>query len=135
MRAIEVGLGPAGKQSILHGDKGVQCDHGVGLLEECRECGKAYLREFMTGLHVEGRRWFQTSAGNTYHSVRIFAHGELIASLPRRYGYGEGYLQSAIDWLKANGLVPADAEYGTRYLREVLGGTYSVVDVARERDL
>jgi hypothetical protein len=86
-------------------------------------------------LHIEGRRWFQRTYGNTYHSVRIFKDGEQIASLPKAYGYDYHFLQTALDWLKANGHAPADAEYGTRYLREVLGGSYSVIDVQLEKDL
>lgn len=31
--------------------------------------------------------------------------------------------------------IAANAEYGTRYLREELGGTYSVIDVNRKADL
>lgn len=54
-------------------------------------------------LHIEGRR------------------------LPKQYGYGEYYLQRAIDWLREHGY--PDAEY------EVLKGSYSVSDVAREHDL
>ena len=84
-------------------------------------------------LHIEGRRWFQRTYGNTYHSVRIYRGGEQIAHIPFSYGYGDGFLQTAIDWLRANGY--PDAEYGTLYLREVLKGTYSVVDVTRKADL
>jgi hypothetical protein len=86
-------------------------------------------------LHIEGRRWFQKTYGNTYHTVRIFVDGELVHTSERQYGYGDQFLQTALDWLKTNGKAPADAEYGTRYLREQLGGTYSVVDVTRQRDL
>lgn len=86
-------------------------------------------------LHISGRRWFQRGPGNTYHSVRIFKDGAQIAYLPFSYGYGEQFLQTAIDWLKAHGHIPRDAEYGTYYLREVLGGTYDVADVARKGDL
>lgn len=86
-------------------------------------------------LHIEGRRWFQRTYGNTYHSVRIYKDGALLVVLPYQYGYGDQFLQTALDWLKKNGHAPADAEYGTRYLREVLGGTYSVADVARQKDL
>lgn len=86
-------------------------------------------------LHIEGRRWFQRGPGNTYHSVRIFKDGELIITLPYQYGYGDGFLQTAIDWLKENKLIPSNAEYGTRYLREELHGTYSVIDVTRKGDL
>lgn len=86
-------------------------------------------------LHIEGRRWFQKSAGNTYHTARIFIDGKLTHITPKAYGYGDGYLQSAIDLLKHEKRIPEDAEYGTYYLRETLGGTYSVIDVAREKDL
>lgn len=86
-------------------------------------------------LHIEGRRWFQRGPGNTYHSVRIFKDGALLVTLPYQYGYGDSFLQTALDWLKANKHVPDDAEYGTLYLRETLGGTYSVIDVSRQKDL
>lgn len=84
-------------------------------------------------LHISGRRWFQRSYGNTYHTVTITRDGEVVARLGPTYGYGDGYLQTAVDWLKANGY--PDAEYGTRYLREELHASYDVADVARERDL
>ena len=86
-------------------------------------------------LHIEGRRWFQRTYGNTYHSVRIYRNGELLAHIPFEYGYGDQFLQTALDWLKANGHAPADAKYGTLYLRETLHGTYTVADVARKKDL
>ena len=89
----------------------------------------------LTGLHIEGRRWFQRTYGNTYHSVRIFANGAQLAYLPFQYGYGEHFLQTALEWLKENKLVPADAEHGTWYVREVLHGTYSVIDVQRKGEL
>lgn len=59
-------------------------------------------------------------------------NGGQVIYLPFAYGYGDHFLQTALDWLKANGHVPADAQYGTWYLCEVLGGTYDVVDVARK---
>ena len=89
----------------------------------------------LKGLHIEGRRWFQRGPGNTYHSVRIYANGEMLTCLPFQYGYGDGYLQTALNWLKAEGYVGPDAEYGTLYLRETLKGTNSVIDVTRKGDL
>ena len=94
-------------------------------------------------LHIEGRRWFQRTYGNTYHSVRIFRDGEQIAYLPMAYGYGEGFLQTAWEWLAKNGYPELAEEhangslknYGTQYLREILNGTYSVIDVQRQKDL
>jgi hypothetical protein len=84
-------------------------------------------------LHIEGRRWFQNGPGNTYHSVRIYKDGQLIAHLPFAYGYGDYFLQTAVEWLRENGY--PDAQYGTLYLREKLGGSYSVIDVTRKKDL
>lgn len=92
-------------------------------------------QEDTLSLHIEGRRWFQKTCGNTYHSVRIYKDGALLVTLPYQYGYGDCFLQTALDWLKSNKHVPTDAEYGTRYLREELGGTYSCIDVARQKDL
>ena len=89
----------------------------------------------MKSLHIEGRRWFQRTAGNTYHTVRIFIDGECVHTSECTYGYGDCFLQTALDWLKANGFAPKDAKYGTLYLRETLGGTYSTIDVGREKDL
>lgn len=89
----------------------------------------------MKSLHIEGRRWFRKSAGNTYHTARVFLDGDLVYTSPHTYGYDNCFLQTAIDWLKAQKIIPDSAEYGTYYLRETLGGTYSAIDVAREKDL
>ncbi len=89
-------------------------------------------------VHIEGRRWFQKSYGNTYHTVRIFAGSECIYTSGKHYGYDEQYLQTAFDWMLDNGypeLGDRGRMAGTRFLREELDGTYSVIDVARERDL
>jgi hypothetical protein len=43
----------------------------------------------MKSLHIEGRRWFQRTAGNTYHTVRIFIDGECVHTSDRTYGYGD----------------------------------------------
>ena len=90
--------------------------------------------------HIEGRRWFQKTYGNTYNTVRIFQGNEQIGFLPEAYGYGDHYLQRALDWLREKGHIDGTDErgnpiYGTRYVREDLHSTYSVTDVGRERDL
>ena len=97
----------------------------------------------LQGLHIDGRRWFDRANGNTYHSVRIFANGELIGTVPYEYGYDDQFLQTALDWLREQGLIEPQSyyangcpkNYGTQYLRESLGGTYSVSDVRRKKDL
>lgn len=85
-------------------------------------------------MHIEGRRWFQTSNGNTYHSVRIFDGGFCIAFIKYEYGYGNQYLDTAIKWLRANNRMPTDGTRGTGHLHEMRVSD-SVIDVARKRDL
>ena len=85
-------------------------------------------------LHIEGRRWFQRTYGNTYHTAYIYKDGECIAKLGPHYGYGDQFLQTALDWLAARGMAEK-GRYGTLYLRETLGGSYSVSDVSRQKDL
>lgn len=91
-------------------------------------------------LCIGGRRWFRSSTGNTYHKVYIYADGHLLAALGPTYGYGDSYLTMAFDWLLENrpAFVPGFVKGKTNptiYLREVIGGTYSVSDVNREREL
>jgi hypothetical protein len=94
-------------------------------------------------VHIEARRWFQRTYGNTYHSVRVHQDGVVIYSSGRTYGYGEQWLQTACEWLAENGYPALAERYDngmrkhchTQYLREVLKSSYSVADVARERDL
>jgi hypothetical protein len=93
--------------------------------------------------HIEGRRWFQKTYGNTYHSVRIFEDGVMIALLRFQYGYGDHFLQTAFEWLGNNGHPElleknengSPKHYGTQYLREVMKSSYSVIDVERKKDL
>ena len=87
----------------------------------------------MSQIHIEGRRWFQRTYGNTYHTARVFVGGELVFTSPKSYGYGDSYLQTAAEWLRKNGY--PEARGHTLYMRETLGASYSVIDVSRERDL
>lgn len=87
------------------------------------------------GLHIAGLRWFQRSYGNTYHSVTVYRDGAEPWQSGIHYGYGDMFLQTAMAYLARLGLIEEGDSHGTRYLREELGGTYSVSDVARERDL
>lgn len=88
-------------------------------------------------LHIAGRRWFQKAWGSTYHSVYVYINGMEVFRVPFEYGYGDCYLQTAVDGLKALGLLPENAGYGTYYLREESGYdfSYEVQDVQRKRDL
>ena len=52
-------------------------------------------------MKIEGKRWFQRSYGNTYHTVKVFVNGEVLKS-EITYGYGSHYLQTAAELLKEN---------------------------------
>lgn len=53
-------------------------------------------------LKIYGRRWFQKSYGNTYHTVTVIVNGEEMKS-GITYGYGNHYLQTAADMLRNAG--------------------------------
>jgi hypothetical protein len=91
-------------------------------------------------LIIEGRRWFQKSYGNTYHTVYVTdENGRMVAQTESfTYGYGDHYLQTAEELVrKALDLKePTRHEWGVSYLRKQ-GFTvhYHVKDVPRQRDL
>lgn len=69
----------------------------------------------LRSLAIHGRLWFDKSGGNTYHSVSIRANGKWLFDIGLTYGYGDQYLQTALDALKKWGLVSE----GIRYLSEL----------------
>ena len=93
---------------------------------------------------IIGRRWFEKTNGNTYHSVNIYVEGEMVHRIPFDYGYGSMYRQNAMVWLADNGYFPGYTprnEFSSAYphgewLRE--NGVQvidEVTDVQRKRDL
>ena len=83
-------------------------------------------------LKIYGKRWFQKSYGNTYHTVTVIVNGEEMKS-GITYGYGNHYLQTAADMLRNAGYdIPKNngEAYAmmTRYEHEV-------TDVKRKKDL
>jgi len=93
---------------------------------------------------VLGRRWFQKTYGNTYHTAQVLVNGEYVWKSGKTYGYGDHYVQTAEAWLHAHGYMPrrkksrtGPGEPAWQYYRERHGvaWTTQVVDVAREKDL
>lgn len=83
-------------------------------------------------LEIFGKRWFQKSYGNTYHTVTVIVNGEELKS-GIKYGYENAYLQTAADLLRANGYeVPAD---NLEAFRMVCEYSHNVEDVKRKKDL
>jgi hypothetical protein len=89
---------------------------------------------------IIGKRWFQKTYGNTYHSVQVYVNGKLIGEESFRYGYGEQYIQTAHDILMKTGWLPKTGEHDysafidmRRSNREHF--TITVSDVGRQSDL
>jgi len=64
----------------------------------------------ITEIHIHGKRWFQKSYGNTYHTVSLSIYGKGSSPIfteksPIKYGYGSQYEQTAIDILQDNGFI------------------------------
>ena len=93
---------------------------------------------------VIGKRWFNRGPGNTYHSTQILIDGAEVHFIPFEYGYDDGYIQSAQEWLLANGYLPRAKKYPNtggheslwQYCRRMkIAFAYSVADVSRRKDL
>ena len=97
----------------------------------------------MQTLHISGRRWFERTNGNTYHTAQTIVDGNPGPSVPFAYGYGDHYLTTAAEALEAAGHLPGrehhangSAEPLWRYCeRNGIKYTATVADVARKRDL
>ena len=94
-------------------------------------------------IHISGRRWFEKTNGNTYHSVRIYVDGEHVHTIPFEYGYGSQWEWTARGWLENAGYLPGiEARPGSPgealwvYCeRKGIKLVREVVDVSRKRDL
>lgn len=92
-------------------------------------------------LAIHGRRWFQKTYGNTYHSATIEAciGGQWlqIGRTAVHYGYGECYLMSAGEWLIQNGYYECESEcfLVSRQIQGALKVSHFAADVARKADL
>lgn len=79
---------------------------------------------------IEGRRWFQRTYGNTYHSVSVYDGPELKGRIPFHYGYERAFLQTAAEILG----IPY-SELCDQMREHPENFHVSVVDVPRRRDL
>lgn len=72
---------------------------------------------------IYGKRWFQKTYGNTYHSVTILINNEVYYQ-GCSYGYGNQYIETAKQLLKAAGYDLNKIEFENH-----------VKDVNRKKDL
>jgi hypothetical protein len=101
------------------------------------------MKRKMRTLVLIGRRWFNRSCGNTYHSVQILADGKQIHYIMQAYGADQVYEHNAKVWLFENGWLPdLDKQEGNpgealwRYCERMgIEYTRTVTDVSRKKDL
>lgn len=90
---------------------------------------------------IYGRRWFERTNGNTYHSVIVYVDGASIGKVDFAYGYGSQYAQTAMELLVKAGVYTGKDASGYFMMphtaaREA-GDTLTdiVTDVSRKKDL
>ena len=95
---------------------------------------------------ISARRWFGDSAGNPYHSVKVWIDGVEIGKTQYTYGGNEMYLQTAFDILQKAGIFPKtgrrvngfDVDY-SEFLTAKINKTHdffiNVQDVKNKRQL
>lgn len=89
------------------------------------------MKKINGSIEVVGKRWFQKSYGNTYHSVKVYVNDEVLTEA-FTYGYEDAYRQTAYDLLKQNGYDVPDS-YGD-FIR-MKNISFRVTDVDRKKDL
>ena len=90
----------------------------------------------MTMLTVIANKWFEKVNGNTYHSCEVYIDNRLIKREPFTYGYGEQYLQTALEILHEAGIA---TEYNILWkYQESIGRDNCLIkvnEVSRKKDL
>ncbi len=70
----------------------------------------------MINLYIDGRRWFDSTFGNTYHTVQIRDFDRIIYTSDITYGYDNQYRQTAKEWLADQGYDLTQVELSFRVL-------------------
>lgn len=92
---------------------------------------------------IVGRRWFDKKNGNTYHTSEVIVDGMFVTKTYMTYGHGDQYIQTALEYLEQNNLVPP-RETSPNHIREPIYqwkerheiNIYATVaDVERKKDL
>jgi hypothetical protein len=90
-------------------------------------------------IQIIGKRWFQSTCGNTYHSVTILIDNKEVAYMPFQYGYGDQYLQTARTWLEENKVIKKYDRTPFWQVKDKLKNSkmfiVNVTDVNRKKDL
>jgi hypothetical protein len=91
----------------------------------------------MDKIIIRGRRWFQKSAGNTYHSVTVTMPDGTELNSGIHYGYDSAYTQTATAMIyKQLGEEKTGSDINAFYnLRQRFEIDYTADNVTRKRDL
>ena len=93
---------------------------------------------------ITGRRWLQRSYGNTYHTATMEVRdmdGNTVYTYKsgERYGYGEQFIVTAMEYFIAAGYLPeaARTQCITTFCRDngYPAPIINTIDVTREKDL
>ena len=110
--------------------------HTAKCLKEAADTAQMELDKPM--IHIAGRRWFQKSYGNTYHSCTVTVGDDVLLKSGSTYGYGDMYMQTAYSLLQGAGYFGGVDYHGfMQYVRDNRSSTVftTCIDVDRERDL
>jgi hypothetical protein len=98
-------------------------------------------------IQIIGRKWFDRTYGNTYHTVEVYVNNKFIAKSPITYGYGDHFVQTAFEILQEKGIFKKTGErlgsgidkdfyeFQTKTRRDPGMVLISCTDVTRKRDL
>lgn len=95
-------------------------------------------------LMITGKRWFQSSYGNTYFSARAYLDGRFIDHIDYEYGYGDQYADSMLRKLTDDKIIPPRKQYDNGLPSEAwwqwsertgIKVRFDVSDVSRKKDL
>lgn len=88
---------------------------------------------------ITGKKWFQKTYGNTYHTISIVDQNglPLYESKNKVYGYGDHYKQTALEILLELGLIPEKYKDNLHLFERENNYpiTWKVWDVTRKKDL
>jgi ASC-1-like (ASCH) protein len=85
---------------------------------------------------IEGRRWFEKTNGNTYHSVSVQVNEDQPLENKFSYGYDDSYLQTARELLEQKYILPIDEKRALWNLKQKgIRLITFCADVNRKKDL
>lgn len=106
------------------------------------------LHKMLNTIEFNGRKWFNKSEGNTYHTAEVLLNDKVIAKVTYSYGYDEMWLINALEELErvkdAHNLPAFTDNHGRkltprRYFEKLESHGFIVgtkcIDVQRKKDL